>query len=276
MRTDLLACPEDHTALREDGDLLRCEHGHEWPVRDGAPVFTAAVGGFERRAEWERKQENSVPEYEQEEADQQARRGTMAWTVGRLFGEFWSQPVGDAAKVLDVGCSVYAELPYRRPAERFVGVDPLPGSPAREYEFVQAFGERLPFAAGTFDVALLATSLDHVADPLAVLRECARAAPRVAIWIGIIEPGLDFGVLEALARVPREPLYRPRAAAAAARTLYALNAAPKDYADELHLHRFELIQMRELVAAAGLALERQMLITDYSQTTPHLFLDATR
>jgi SAM-dependent methyltransferase/uncharacterized protein YbaR (Trm112 family) len=36
---DLLECPRDHSALRDDGDHLTCAAGHQYPVVDGVPVF---------------------------------------------------------------------------------------------------------------------------------------------------------------------------------------------------------------------------------------------
>ena len=36
----LLACPDDHAPVREEGDRLVCERcGRRYPVRDGIPVM---------------------------------------------------------------------------------------------------------------------------------------------------------------------------------------------------------------------------------------------
>jgi uncharacterized protein len=37
---DILACPVDHAAVREEGERLICQEcGRRYPVRDGIPVM---------------------------------------------------------------------------------------------------------------------------------------------------------------------------------------------------------------------------------------------
>jgi SAM-dependent methyltransferase len=94
--------------------------------------------------------------------------------------------------VLDVGCGTAALPPYHRRdgRARYVGVDPLVGTIARDFEFVVGVGERLPFRSARFDVVVSATTLDHVVDAAASLREVRRVVRpggRVAIWMGVVD-----------------------------------------------------------------------------------------
>lgn len=91
--------------------------------------------------------------------------------------------------LLDVGCgpgTITAELAERLAPGRVVGLDAAPdaiaaarqhaaevGSPA---EFVLGDAVALPFAGSTFDIVHTHQTLQHVGDPVAMLREMARVA----------------------------------------------------------------------------------------------------
>jgi SAM-dependent methyltransferase len=98
------------------------------------------------------------------------------------------------AAVAEVGCgdgSLLAELAARGFAPALAGFD-LSG-PAIELVRgrgipglvrAEAFdGARLPASDGEFDLAILSHVLEHVPDPAALLAECARAAPAVALEV---------------------------------------------------------------------------------------------
>jgi len=63
------------------------------------------------------------------------------------------------------------------------------------WRFVQARAEALPFADATFDVAVLSQILEHVADPVVVVREAGRVV-RPGGWIGITVPVGEHPALE--------------------------------------------------------------------------------
>lgn len=89
--------------------------------------------------------------------------------------------------VLDIGCGPPTEPNYAVAANgTFVGIDPLGGEKQREFTFVQGIGEYLPFADGSFDRVLFATSLDHVLSPVRSLSEARRvlSSETVNIWFG--------------------------------------------------------------------------------------------
>jgi SAM-dependent methyltransferase len=140
---------------------------------------------------WEKLQANGLVAYEsapEENLCVGKRRDAQA------YAEFCRL---DGCLTLDVGCG-----PQRLPSygagggDRFIGIDPLPGSVQRDFHFIQGIAEYLPFRDGVFDRILFGTSLDHFLSPLRALREAHRTLKpdgRVCIWYGSDEeapPGI--------------------------------------------------------------------------------------
>ena len=281
----LLACPICRSSVAEDADTLTCAAGHRFEVREGIPMLASEIRPFDRRAEWERKQQAAIPEYQAEVDDPESREAASVWTVGRLFGEFWSGDLSGAT-ALDVGCGPYSHQPYFRSSwtedrvVRLIGVDPLFRAGQRQYEFVQGVAESLPFADSVFDVVLYATSLDHVAAVDAAMLESARVLKpggTLAIWISLFDPGLHKAVSGALKRVTRESLRHPRAMASYLRVVYALERSRRvDWRDQYHLHRFDLSELKDYISRAGFSITKLLLLDDAVQSVPHAFLRATR
>ncbi|MBV9817443.1 MAG: methyltransferase domain-containing protein [Solirubrobacterales bacterium] len=180
-------CPVCHVDVPEPGSSgVRCPTcGRQFPDRDGAMDFTPNPPPDpdvqERWPLWEQLQHNFVVA-----ADEIPEHSL---SVGRRADATAFARFSDLrGSVLDVGCGPQTEPSYAVGANgRFVGIDPLRGEKQREFTFVQGIGEYLPFADGSFDRVLFATSLDHVLSPARSLSEARRVlspSGTVNIWFG--------------------------------------------------------------------------------------------
>lgn len=90
------------------------------------------------------------------------------------------RPIAPDAHVLEVGSGAHGLIFYFG-TPNGVGVDPLADHYARMFaawhdraRTVTAFGESLPFAAGSFDVVLCDNVVDHAENPRRILEEIVR------------------------------------------------------------------------------------------------------
>ncbi|MEZ5366239.1 MAG: class I SAM-dependent methyltransferase [Bryobacterales bacterium] len=99
---------------------------------------------------------------------------TVETAIEQGVTDFAAQtPTG--ARVLDAGAGEGRYAQYF-PGRRYVGIDLAVGDAAWDYSGIDALGDlaKLPFPDDTFDAALNIVTLEHVPEPLAVLREIAR------------------------------------------------------------------------------------------------------
>ncbi|HEX4459519.1 MAG TPA: class I SAM-dependent methyltransferase [Polyangia bacterium] len=89
-------------------------------------------------------------------------------------------PLAADARTLEIGCGAHG-LVFFAGLPNGVGVDPLASAYRRLFPrwqsraaTVQAVGEALPFADGTFDLVLSDNVVDHAHDPARILAEVAR------------------------------------------------------------------------------------------------------
>ena len=136
---------------------------------------------------WEQLQSNGLASYE---ADPESNLGVGERQDCISFSRFAEL----RGLVLAVGCGPQAWPSYLEVHERgtrFVGVDPLEGEREASYTQLRALAEHLPFADGSFDRVLFATTLDHFVDPVAALLEAKRVLGpdgRIAVWLGHKRP----------------------------------------------------------------------------------------
>ncbi len=99
---------------------------------------------------------------------------------------------GRPARVLDIGCgdgALIARLAASRPQWEFAGVEiaeravELARARCPDAEIAIYDGAALPFEAATFELAILSHVLEHVTDPVAVLREAARVSRLVVVEV---------------------------------------------------------------------------------------------
>ncbi|MEA2272405.1 MAG: hypothetical protein QOI98_1113 [Solirubrobacteraceae bacterium] len=165
------------------------------------------------------------------------RQVTAAGKADRALRALRALPE-EGVTVLDVGCgdgALLVELGRRRPHWMPAGVEiapaaariaseRLPGVEVRTYS-----GARLPWPDGSFDAGLLSHVLEHVAEPLATLREVARVCRLVVVEVPL-ERNLSAG---------------RRSKRAQAQTIG-------------HLHRLSRADVRRLVNTAGLELRDEL------------------
>ncbi|HEY3920828.1 MAG TPA: class I SAM-dependent methyltransferase [Gaiellaceae bacterium] len=98
--------------------------------------------------------------------------GLPNWSVRAPMAR-WLEAEGRAAagkRVLDVGCGVKPYRPYFAGAAEYVGVD-VADNPHAD---LQGSAEALPVEDGSYDIVLCLQVLEHVEDPLQVVRELHR------------------------------------------------------------------------------------------------------
>lgn len=110
--------------------------------------------------------------------------------IAPLFRDFLMPYLRGA--VLDIGCGPQAVPAYLEghPFESLAGIDPLPPSEPHPFLFVRTVAEYLPWADDSFDVVVVATSLDHVLLLDRALDEIHRVLKpdgRLVLWVGFIK-----------------------------------------------------------------------------------------
>jgi SAM-dependent methyltransferase len=155
-------------------------------------------------------------------------------------------------RLVEIGCgdgALLAELERRRLAGGVAGFDvsreAVRAARARGLVAVEAFdGRRVPAGDRAFDVALLSHVLEHVDDPVALLREAARVAPVVIV------------------EVPLEA------------SLSGRRGAKRERSEAIgHVQTLDRGSARALVAAAGLRIGEELM--DPLPAAVHLFFAET-
>jgi SAM-dependent methyltransferase/uncharacterized protein YbaR (Trm112 family) len=196
---DILRCPFCRVSLTDDGDALHCPQcKRRFPVEKGIPLMLHIdlPGAREKLGEMEGWVEKSKAEGWYEPDDQVDRHLPYVnrdlgwedpnWGANEVsFDVMFDRYVGDrrGLRVLEVGAAKGWAAPYW--AERdceYVATDILVdqnigigrGAFYGNSRMVQADGENLPFADGSFDLTYCVAALHHALDLPAMVREMAR------------------------------------------------------------------------------------------------------
>ncbi len=162
--------------MRASGDALVCEDGERYPLSHGIPDLARSNGETSFRH------------------DRLARLAEVEdrhfWFLGRslLVREFVRATLAPPAIVLDCGCGNGASLAtLAADGYRTIGVDLLAEGLVRAQRrmpgawLARASVDRLPFADGAFDAALLLDVLEHVDDVTALAEVRRVLRPRGAV-----------------------------------------------------------------------------------------------
>ena len=110
-------------------------------------------------------------------------------------------------RLLDVGCgdgSIARALIARRPDLRIAGYDVF-ARPGAAIPVTRFDGTRLPVVDGAADAVLLVDVLHHAEDAVALLQECARAAPVVLVKDHLADSRFDRWILRFMDWVGNAP-----------------------------------------------------------------------
>lgn len=185
----LLICPVcqselDINSLRQhgEGECHTCKYrfSFENGVYDLTPIPPPHDDVARMWHTWEELQKNGSISYEQ---DPEHNLSIGMRDDASAFAAFCC-PSG---LTLDIGCGPQRQIPSYATGgvNSYIGIDPLRGVQPRDFVFVQAVAEYLPFRSASFDHVIFATSLDHLLSTKRALAESRRVLKRngsVAIW----------------------------------------------------------------------------------------------
>lgn len=273
----LIACPSCKGDLLFAPDEARCQ-----ACGRGYPRITPATLGYDflcddllgpERARWAELQQRGESVYRLNPSSNCSR-----WLAGGRYADRFGDFCRLDGLVLDIGCGPHG--PYLPSGSaigtRIVGVEPLPLI-AQTDLVLRAIGEHLPLRDATFDHVIMVSSLDHMTDPLAALREAARALRpqgRVHIWTHTHLPlHRDAGRL--LRRFglrladPRK--WRTIVPAVVHRVRAVLWPTPDTQGDDYHVRILDLEVTSALLKRASLTVTRSTIIDGHI-----IFLTAVR
>ena len=178
----VLCCPQDYCALRNDGNFLVCQHGHRYGVEQGVPIFTENP-----RREPKPLNMEPCPQFDRSTAEESVDPFVNDWIVntnGNLYWRArgrlprypipeWPFPAGNGGLLVDIGCSwgrwsIAAARAGFRPIGIDVHVDALAaaGRVSRQLGISAGYAcgdaERLPLSSSSADVVFSYSVLQHL------------------------------------------------------------------------------------------------------------------
>ncbi len=243
--TDWFVCPETKEALKGSGEnLIAGKSEYKKDKENGFWNFIPSelkIFDKKRWDSWNTLQDNATIPYSQEP---EKNLGVGPRKDFLQFAEFCNF----RGNVLDIGvgpqvCPTHIKFNTNSNVF-FVGVDPLVGQQPREFAYVQALGEYLPFKNELFDQVLFVTSLDHFIDPTIALLEAARVLKNdgeILVWLG-----------EKDKNTPK-PKESPE--------WYKKLEIPEGADDPFHFKRFSIEEFKEYVIKADLKIKEEVMHT---------------
>lgn len=170
----LLSCPECQARLRADienqngdkieaGQLICDKCGNRYDIHSGIPnLVPPTVDSSEQWELWKQHLEGL-------DARRQERKnvsGRLPHPSGRATHVAFFEFAGiEHGTVLDVGCGPGKLRNYLDETRvTYFGLDPLPMEESKDFRFVHALGEYIPFVDSTFTHMLVIAALDHFND----------------------------------------------------------------------------------------------------------------
>jgi SAM-dependent methyltransferase len=212
-------CPHCHGALTIDAGGATCSGCRTSIPRHGELLDFRGPAADERG--WADRQRLMTSWYEELHADPQAEARCYDADYEPLR-ELLQAVTG---RVLDLGGGSGVARGYLRDDVVYVNLEPSPEWPAPAAgAFVLGVGEQLPFADGSFDAVLSLWSLNHAADPAAVVAEARRVLRPGGRLIMVLEDMRPRW--SDLAQAPFGDGSRPRARSVVKRMLAGLGLRP--------------------------------------------------
>lgn len=216
---ELLCCPtcleRNFTSVQiDDGEGLACQScGAVYPINHGVPhlVDIRSLLGMDQDylGNWHISQLRALPHYDA------ADTASVAALERKDVQQVISLINVKGKTILDIGSGT--EPDYLRPmdAKVAIGLDPIEVSRPTDWPIVGGFAELLPFDDESFDAVLSITSLDHVFDLAASLRETYRVLKpggRFFLWAeftddeALLGPNVRHTVLDRTAKPASLPV----------------------------------------------------------------------
>lgn len=202
----MVVCPADRSRLERADDVVRCNSGHTFHVRDGIPLLLLPDERPTQEGYWaigdEYYRDDPLEPSDPGSIDPYVRKILHA-TCGNLYidpARFVTYPIpelrlphGEGRSFLDVGSNWGRwTIAAVRKGYRAIGIDPSLGAVRAGYrvahelgvaaDFAVADGRHLPFPDGSLETVFSYSVLQHFAedDAIASIREMARVAVRGA------------------------------------------------------------------------------------------------
>jgi ubiquinone/menaquinone biosynthesis C-methylase UbiE len=184
--------------------------------------------------------------------------------------------------VLDLGSGVFQMPGYVQDSgcRQFIGIDPLPVNAPAAFELYTSLAEQLPFPDASFDVVILATSLDHVLNVQTTLAEIARVLKPngdIYFWGGLVEhdtaykevaphPIIMRGMFHSAGNFAADLVVYEQAQVAHKERLSNIDRDPVSYKhllyDQYHVRHFSASVLIRLFSQAGFSLVNEQVFVN--------------